>query len=116
MAEAAGAGAVGSTAVRFLDYSKIQRGKPIVINGDSNGYGTMLVQIAKYIVGPEGRVITTCSVANVDLLKGLGADEVVGYVANKPSEKHLAETEFDAIIDVIGRQERCVGYPAYLGQ
>jgi len=42
----------------------------------------MLVQTAKHIVGPEGRVVATCSAANVELVKGLGADGVVDYVAH----------------------------------
>ncbi len=51
--EAAGVGAVGSTAIRFLDYGKIQRGDSILISGASSGCGTTLVQISKSIVGKE---------------------------------------------------------------
>jgi NADPH:quinone reductase-like Zn-dependent oxidoreductase len=53
MCEAAGVGAVGSTAIRFLDCGKIQRGDSILISGASSGCGTTLVQISKSIVGKE---------------------------------------------------------------
>lgn len=58
------------TAIRFLDYSKIRQDDWISLNGGSGGCGTMLVQIAKHTVGLlSGKVVVTCSTANVEMLK-----------------------------------------------
>lgn len=83
-AEAAGLGGVGCTSVRFLYYRKLQKGNSILINGGSSGCGTKMVQIAKHLDGPKGKVVATCSTANIEIVKGLGADEVVDYFAHKP--------------------------------
>lgn len=116
---AAGLGAVGCTSVRFLEYSKVDPGDSILINGASGGLGTFLIQLAKHIVGSEGTVVGICSTANVDLVKNLGADEVVPYNGPVPAEQYLAEAyggdkKFDSIIDTVGVQSLYAHCPAYL--
>lgn len=116
---AAGLGAVGCTSVRFLEYSKVGPGDSILINGASGGLGTFLVQLAKHVVGSEGTVVGICSTANVDLVKSLGADEVVPYNGSVPAEQYLAQAyggnkKFDSIIDTVGVQSLYVHCPAYL--
>ena len=116
---AAGLGAVGCTAVRFLEYSKIGPGDSILINGGSGGLGTFLVQLAKHIVGFQGTVVAICSAANVDLVKNLGADEVVPYNGSVPAEQYLANAyggskNFDSIVDTVGVQSLYTHCPAYL--
>ena len=101
---AAGLGAVGYTAVRFLEYSKVGPGDSILINGGSGGLGTFLVQLAKHVGGPQGTAVAICSTANVDLVKNLGADEVVPYNGSVPAEQYLARAyagskKFDSIVD-----------------
>lgn len=116
---AAGLGAVGCTAVRFLEYSKVGPGDSILVNGGSGGLGTFLVQLAKHVVGPEGTVVAICSTANVDLVKNLGADEVVPYNGSVPAEQYLAKAhgdskKFDSIVDTVGVQSLYTHCPAYL--
>ena len=116
---AAGLGAVGCTAVRFLEYSKVGPGGSILINGGSGGLGTFLVQLAKHVVGSEGTVVAICSTANVDMVKNLGADEVVPYNASVPAEQYLAEAHggskrFDSVVDTVGVQSLYTHCPAYL--
>jgi NADPH:quinone reductase-like Zn-dependent oxidoreductase len=116
---AAGLGAVGCTSVRFLEYSKVGPGDSILINGASGGLGTFLVQLAKHVVGSEGTVVGICSTANVDLVKNLGADEVVPYNGSVPPEQYLAKAygghkKFDTIIDTVGVQSLYTHCPAYL--
>ena len=55
---------------------RAKAGDKVFINGGSGGLGTFLIQIAKTI-GCE--VTTTCSTANVEFCKSLGADEVIDY-------------------------------------
>ena len=115
---AAGLGAVGCTAIRFLDYSAVGPGASVLINGGSGGVGTFLVQLAKHTVGPTGTVVAVCSTTNVAMVKGLGADDVVAYNGDVPAEEYLARTygnhKFDAIIDTVGVQYLYTHCPAYL--
>jgi reticulon-4-interacting protein 1, mitochondrial len=120
--EAAGLTAAASTAVNFVDNgtNKIAKGDSVLINGGSGGVGTFLVQLAKHIVGPEGVVVATCSTANIDMVKRLGADEVVDYKKHAPLEEYLAKTygerKFSVIIDTVGIQSLYTHCPAYLAE
>jgi NADPH:quinone reductase-like Zn-dependent oxidoreductase len=67
----------GLTAVISVeDTLKLQRGETILIQGGAGGVAGFAIQLAKHI---GARVITTTSAANVDYVRGLGADEVIDY-------------------------------------
>ncbi len=69
----------GLTAINSVeDTLKLQRGETILIQGGAGGVAGFAIQFAKYL---GARVITTCSAANVDYVRGLGADEVIDYNA-----------------------------------
>ncbi|KAI9796308.1 MAG: zinc ion binding [Piccolia ochrophora] len=116
--EAAGLGVTGCTAVELVKASGVGPGDAILINGGSGGVGIMIIQIAKAAVGPEGKVVATCSAANTALVTKLGADEVVDYRAHDPLHEYLATTygerPFDAIIDNVGVQTLYDHSPDYL--
>jgi NADPH:quinone reductase-like Zn-dependent oxidoreductase len=85
------------TALQALrDDAQLQPGQSVLVNGASGGVGVFAVQIAK-ILG--ARVTAVCSHRNVDLLKELGADEVIDY--GKTELVDLDE-HFDVIFDVFG--------------
>ncbi|OJJ50755.1 hypothetical protein ASPZODRAFT_137897 [Penicilliopsis zonata CBS 506.65] len=116
--EAAGIGGVGCTALQVTDLLGLKRGQSVLVNGGSAGSGVMMVQVAKYLVGETGRVVATCSAANAELVRSIGADEVIDYRVNHPLYDylitHYATQRFDAIIDCIGIQELYLHSPAYL--
>lgn len=85
------------TALQALrDDARLQPGQSVLINGASGGVGVFAVQIAKIL---DAHVTAVCSHRNVDLVKELGADEVIDY-----GQTELVDlgTRFDVIFDVFG--------------
>jgi NADPH:quinone reductase-like Zn-dependent oxidoreductase len=66
----------GATAVMFFRACGLKAGESILINGASGAVGTMAVQIGRRM-GAE--VTGVCSAANADLVRSLGADQVIAY-------------------------------------
>ena len=94
------AGAVqiaGLTALQGLrDQGKLKAGEKVLINGASGGVGTFAVQIGKAL-GAE--ITGVCSTRNIDLVRGLGADQVIDYTKEDFTKR--AE-RYDLILDMVG--------------
>ena len=74
----------------------LQKGQKILIHAGSGGVGTFAIQLAK-IMGAT--VTTTASEAGTNLVKSLGADEIINYKTEKFEE---ILTNYDAVFDTIG--------------
>jgi len=89
----------GLLALHFIKRGNIQKQQRVLIYGASGSIGTSAVQLAKYF---GAKVTGVCGTSNVDLLKSLGADQVVDY--KKENISDLKE-HFDFILDAVGKRK-----------
>ena len=82
------------SSVRLID---AREGKRIVVYGASGAYGTAAVQLAKHF---GAHVTAVCNTKNVELVRSLGADEVIDYLREDFTKK--GET-YDVVLDAVGK-------------
>ncbi|KAG5369094.1 2-methylene-furan-3-one reductase [Yarrowia sp. C11] len=79
--QSAGIPLVTLTAYQAFVAGNVQKGQRVFISKGAGGVGTMAIQLAKHVFGAY--VITTGSEHKAELLKELGADEVINYRKEK---------------------------------
>ncbi len=94
-AEAAAVPLAALTAFQSFKKAAVKGGSRVLINGASGGVGSFAVQIAKamgaYVVGITSK-------RNVDLVRNLGADEVIDYTFSDFTQStHKYDMVFDAV-------------------
>ena len=96
------AGAVpisGTTALRAVrDEGRVQPGQDVLVIGAAGGVGSLVVQIAKAY---GAKVTAVCSTSKMDLVRSLGADDVIDYTLEDFAD---GSRHWDVIVDTAGRR------------
>jgi NADPH:quinone reductase-like Zn-dependent oxidoreductase len=95
--EAAAAPISGLTALHAIrDAGKVRPGQRVLVIGAAGGVGTLAVQVAKAF-GAE--VTGVCSTSKEDLVRSIGADEVIDYTRE---DFTAGSRRWDVIVDTAG--------------
>jgi NADPH:quinone reductase-like Zn-dependent oxidoreductase len=86
----------GANALYFLRKAGVKPGESVLVVGASGSVGSAAVQIAKHL---GARVTAVASTSNLDLVRSLGADEVIDYTAE---DFTLRGPLWDVILDTTG--------------
>ena len=103
--QAAAMALTGITAIWAIeDTAQLQAGETILIQGGAGGVAGFAIQLAKYL---GATVLTTTSAANVDYVRGLGADRVVDYNAEDFTK---VVSGCDVVFDTVGGDVQARSY------
>jgi NADPH:quinone reductase-like Zn-dependent oxidoreductase len=86
----------GLAAIKGLRAGRIQAGQKVLIIGASGGVGTYAVQLAK---ASGAKVTGVASRAKVDLVRSIGADQVIDYTREDFAD---GREHYDLILDIGG--------------
>lgn len=90
------------TALFLLKKAKIDSSKEVLIYGASGSVGSYAIQLAS-ILGKS--VTAVCSSDNIEMVKSLGADEVIDY---KNQDYSTRSRKFDIVFDAVGKTSKAV--------
>jgi NADPH:quinone reductase-like Zn-dependent oxidoreductase len=96
--QAAAAPVSGYSALQALRLADVQLGQSVLVIGAAGGVGTLTVQIAK---AWGARVTAVCSGPKANLVRSLGADDVIDYTREDFTD---GGRHWDVIIDTAGRR------------
>jgi NADPH:quinone reductase-like Zn-dependent oxidoreductase len=79
----------------LTERARVKPGQKVFIPAGSGGIGTFAIQLAKHLGAKVG---TTTSTGNIDLVRSLGADEIVDY---KKQEFEAVLRDYDAVLGTV---------------
>jgi NADPH:quinone reductase-like Zn-dependent oxidoreductase len=90
----------GCTALQGLrDVGRVQAGQRVLVIGAAGGVGSFAVQVAKAL---GAHVTGVCSTSKVELLRSIGADDVIDYTREEIVD---GTRRYDVILDTAGNRE-----------
>jgi NADPH:quinone reductase-like Zn-dependent oxidoreductase len=101
--EAASVGDGATIALACLRKADLREGQSILIYGATGSIGTAAVQLAKHF---EAHVTAVGNTKNLELLRSLGADEVIDYTREDFTKNGVT---YDVVFDAVGKHSfrRC---------
>jgi NADPH:quinone reductase-like Zn-dependent oxidoreductase len=101
-AQAAAVPMAATTALLGLrEVGRIESGRNVLVNGASGGVGTFAVQIARAL---GARADAVCSSPHADLVRSIGADDVIDYAKEDFTRRGR---RYDVLLDIAG------GHPVF---
>jgi NADPH:quinone reductase-like Zn-dependent oxidoreductase len=95
--EATAAAYGGLLALQYIDKGRIHAGDEVLVYGASGTSGTIAVQYARSL---GAHVTGVCSTKNVDLVRSLGAEEVLDYTR---VDAPPADARYGLVLDSVGK-------------
>ena len=80
----------------LLDHGDLQGGQRVLIHGGAGGVGSFAVQLARW---RGAHVVATASARDAELVRDLGADEVIDYRAQRFED---VVADLDLVFDTVG--------------
>src|SRR4029453_431975 len=84
----------------LVERAGLAAGQRVLIHGAAGGVGTFAMQLARW---RGARVTVTASAANLNLVRSLGADEVIDYRAERFED---VVRDMDVVFDTVGGETR----------
>ena len=84
-------------AYNFINKINLREGDKVLVNGATGAIGSAMVQILKYL---RTTVTAVGNTRNLDMLKSIGADEVVDYTREDFTR---LDEQFDYVFDTVGK-------------
>lgn len=84
-------------ALAFIRVAGIEAGQEVLVYGATGGIGSAAVQLLKTL---DVTVTAVCDTSNVELVKGLGADQVLDYTTGEFDNHPLT---YHAVFDAVGK-------------
>lgn len=95
--EAAGLVLVGVSTIQVIEkHIGLKPGQKILIHGGGGGIGSLAIQYAKHL---GAYVAATVRGADIEFVRGIGADEAIDYEKERFEEKI---SDYDAVFDTVG--------------
>lgn len=80
--------------------AKVSSGQQVLVNGATGAIGSAAVQLLKHF----GVTVTAvCHASHLDLIKSLGADEVIDYTRQDFTTIQRLHNQFDVVFDAVGK-------------